>query len=132
PQLATLSAKREVIFEVGYHEGAGHKLVSEPAADSFETDWRQEVRAATPDALAREYDLVRVIHWSREGLNDGEPEIEVSDDPRVTLAALQSARTETRSQGMGTRAVRRAAVLAWDSLVGIYGDEDTLVARINA
>jgi 2-phospho-L-lactate guanylyltransferase (CobY/MobA/RfbA family) len=131
PQLATLSAKREVIFDVGYHEGAGHKLVSEEAAKRIEASWRAEVCVAAADALAREYDLVRVIYWSRQGLEDGEPITEMPDDPTVTLAALQSARTETRSQGMGTRAVRRTAVFAW-SLIDIYEDENTLIARIEA
>jgi len=133
PQLLTLSTKREVIFDVGYHEEAGHKLVSEEAASRLEAGWRGEVRDATPEALAREHDLVRVIYWSRQGLEDGEEVVEgIPDDPAVTLAALKSAKTETRAQAAGTRAVRRTAVLAWDSLVEVYGGEETLIARIEA
>jgi hypothetical protein len=132
PQLATLSAKREVIFDVGYREGTGHRLVSEAAAERFEADWRQEVRSAAPNALAGEDDLVRVIYWSRQGVQTDELTVEVPDDPIVTLAAVESAMTDTRSQGMGTRAVRRTAVLAWDTLVDVYRDERTLIARIEA
>jgi hypothetical protein len=33
---------------------------------------------------------------------------------------------------MGQRAVERVPVFAWDSLVDLYGDEQTLIARIEA
>ena len=49
----------------------------------------------------------------------------------MTLALLQSARTEVRSQSMGSRAVRRSAALAWDVLVELYGDDATLRERID-
>jgi len=132
PQLTTLSAKREVIFQIGYHEGAGHKLVSEEAAAQIEGEWRQEVRDSTPADLAREHDLVRVIYWANKGRGEGEDAILIPDDPHVTLAALKSARTETRSGQMGQRAVTKTSVFAWDSLVDVFGGESILVTRIQA
>jgi hypothetical protein len=149
PQVQTLSAKWEVITDVGHREGAGHKLVSEDVAKSLESEWREEVRAAPAEALAREPDLLRVMFFAREkvppeeerpasdkdGLEEAaaaEPPIELPDDPAVTLAALKAAKTETRSQTMGTRAVHSADRLVWDPLVKIYGDEDTLKERVEA
>jgi hypothetical protein len=48
----------------------------------------------------------------------------------MTLALLKSARSEALSQSIGSSAVRRSARLAWDSLIKLYGDEDTLQERI--
>jgi hypothetical protein len=130
PQLATLSARREVIFQVGHHEGAGHELLSQEAADRLEARWRAEVRVAGPQELAEEWDLVRVIYWARQDSEEGEDTISIPEDPPVTLAALKSAKTETRSQSTGSRAVQRTAVFAWDSLIELYGGEEELIARI--
>jgi hypothetical protein len=130
PQLSTLSSKREIVSQVGYQEGTGQKLVSEAAAKRLEANWRADVRMAAPTTLAREYDLLRVLYWASQNLEADESAPQVPDDPEVTLTVLQSAKTETRSQGMGTRAVCRTPVFAWDSLVNLYGDEPTLIERI--
>ena len=130
PQLTTLSAKAQLITMVGYREGAGHRLVSESAASQFEQDWRGEVRSATVDALAKEGDLLRILLLAKQDVDPAEPPVDIADSPRVTLALLQSARTEVRSQAMGSRAVRRSPRLAWDALIELYGNEDTLRERI--
>ena len=129
-EVSTLSSKFELVTDVGYREGAGHKLVSEAAAQQLEAEWRAEVRAASPDALARESDLLRVLLFAQGNLPDGEPQVDVPPETEVTHAVLRSAKTETRGQSMGSRAVRRSARLAWDALVKVYGDEATLRARI--
>lgn len=132
PHLNTLSAKFELITDVGYRERAGHKLVSEADAKEFERQWRGEVRAAIPDQMTAEWDLARVLYFANTDRADDEPPIVVPDDPDVTLAVLRSARTETRSQTIGDRAVRRAARLPWDTLVAVYGSEEILNERIDA
>jgi hypothetical protein len=132
PHLDTLSAKFELITDVGYREGAGHKLVSEADAKEFERQWRDEVRAATRDQMTTEWDLARVLYFANADRAEDEPPIVVPDDPDVTLAVLRSARTEARSQSMGDRAVRRAARLPWDTLVAVYGSEEILDERIDA
>lgn len=50
----------------------------------------------------------------------------------MTLALLRAAKNEVRSQSMESRSVRRSPRLAWDTLVGLYGDEKTLKERIKA
>jgi hypothetical protein len=132
PQVVTLGSKLELITYVGYREGAGHKLVSEAAASKFEKDWRIEVRAASADVLAEESNLLRILLVAIKEAHPGEPSIKIADSPRMTLALLRSARSETRSQSMGDRAVRRSPRLAWDALVGLYGDEGTLNERIES
>lgn len=130
PQVTTLSSKLELITIVGYRKGAGHNLVSEVAANKFEKDWRVEVCVASADLLADESELLRILLLVRREADPSEPTLEIADSPRMTLALLRSARSEVRSQSMGSRAVRRSARLAWDALVELYGEENTLRERI--
>ena len=132
PELSTLSAKWELISDVGYREGSGHKLISEASAKSLEVAWRSEVRSAPVDALIQEPELLRILFAVRTGSDPAEPILEIADQPEMTLALLQSGRSDARSQTMGTRAVRTAPRLAWDVLVELYGDEGVLRSRIDA
>lgn len=131
PQLTTLSTKAQLITMVGYQEGAGHKLVSESAAREFEERWRAEVRSVTADSLAQESELLRILLLAKRGAGPAEPGLDIPDSPHVSLALLRSARTEVRRQAEGSRAVRRLPRLAWDVLIDLYGNEDTLRERIN-
>jgi KAP-like P-loop domain-containing protein len=132
PKIETLSAKWEVVTDLGYREGAGHKLVSEASAKALEAEWRAEVRAASSEALVKEDNLTRILIWARRDATAEEPELEVPDDPAVTLAVLRSARSETKSQTTGTRAVRRSPRLAWEPLAELFGEEAILLTRIEA
>jgi len=130
PHLTTLSAKEQLISIVGHREGAGHKLVSEAAAKRFEKDWREEVRAATVEALINEKQLLRILLLAKREASPGEPPLDIDDSPSMTLALLRSARSEVRSQSVGSRAVRRSPRLAWDALIELYGNEEALRGRI--
>jgi hypothetical protein len=132
PELESLSAKLEVINDVGYREGVGHKLVSESAAAQFEKAWRAEVRSARVEALAQESDLVRILLLTKNEADPSEGPLNIDDSPELTLAILRAALSEVRSQAVGNRAVRRSPRLAWDALIELYGDEATLKERIEA
>jgi hypothetical protein len=132
PELTTLSAKWELISDVGYREGAGHKLISETSANALEAAWRSEVRSAPVEVLIREPELLRILFVAHTESDPTEPTIEIADQPEMTLALLLSARSDARSQTMGTRAVRAAPRLAWDVLVELYVDEGKLRTRIDA
>jgi hypothetical protein len=131
PELSTLSSKLELITDVGYREGSGHKLVSEAAAQQFEESWRVEVRANRwTDRLEDEWDLLRVLSVAKRDAAPQEPALEVPGAPEVTLALLRAARTEVRSQAVDSRAVRRAPRLHWDVLVELFGGNDDLRGRV--
>lgn len=132
PQLRSLTARWQVLVDVGYEEGAGHKLISEPAAQQLEREWREELRAAAPDELAHEQELLRMFWFARRDTGQDEARAEVPADPAVTLAMLRSAKTETRSQTLDSRNVRRSPRLAWDTLVSVYGSDDVLADRLDA
>ena len=131
-QVASLSSKLELISTIGYHENVGHKLVSEADAERFEREWRASVRTASSAALAQEADLLRTFWVVKEQADPNEPPLIIPDSPEVTLALLKSARSEARSQSMGSRAIRHKPRLAWDALVDLYGNEDTVRERIDA
>lgn len=132
PMLSTLSAKWELISIVGYREGAGHKLISQASANALETAWRSEIRSAPVEGLIQEPELLRILLAVRTESDPTEQVFEIAAQPEMTLALLISARSDARSQTMGTRAVRTAPRLAWDVLVELYGDEGILGTRIDA
>jgi len=131
PELTSLSAKLELITDVGYREGAGHKLVSEAAATEFEKSWRSEVRAASSSDLEHESNLLRVLLVAKRDAAADEPPLEIPTVPEFTLAILRAARSEVRSQSIGSRAIRRSPRLAWDALIELFGSEDELRKRID-
>ena len=132
PQVPSLSSKLELITDVGYREGAGHKLVSEDSAKTLEKEWRAVVRAANADSLSSEKELLRTLILTKRDADPNEPALAIPESPSVTHALLRSARSEVRSQSMGSRAVRRSPRLAWDALLELYGDETILRQRIEA
>jgi hypothetical protein len=131
PDVRWLSSKLELIDDVGYREGAGHKLVSQPVAEELERQWRVDVRNASETQVSTDPEAFRVLYRARE-LAGQEPDFSVPDSPAVTLAVLQSAKTETRSQTAGSRAVRRSPRLPWNRLMQLFDGEEDFIARYDA
>jgi hypothetical protein len=134
PELNSLSSRFHVLNIVGYREGVGHELVSEEAAVSFEKQWRAEVLSTLCGDLepAKEHDLLRVLLFTKREADASEGTLCIPDTQEVTLALLQAARTDVKSQTFGSRAVRRSPRLAWDVLVEVLGDEESLRQRIES
>jgi hypothetical protein len=130
PKLTSLTAKFEFITDLGYREGAGHKLVSRELATQFEKDWRDEVRRTSVEVLEIERELLRIL-WFAKQTEEGEETFEVPDSPSLTFAILRSAQGETTSQTGGRRHIRRRPTLQWDTLVTIFGTEEELQRRID-
>ncbi len=132
PQIRHLSIKYEVIEDVGYREGAGHKLVSEEAATRLEASWRDEVRAADIELILADPEPLGVfLDALRGAASANEPAIPVPTDPRLTIRVLTNARGEILSQSTGSRSVRRSPQLSWDALVAVYGGEEVLRLRLD-
>lgn len=131
PLLETAFAKLTLIQMVGHQEGIGHKLVPEVIAKDFERTWRSEFRGLSVDALASEVELLRSFLVANREVESDEPAAVVPADVRITRALLLSARSESRSQVMGSRAVTKSARLAWEVLVDIYGTEGVLRQRLD-
>lgn len=132
PQIAMLSSKLEVITDVGYRDGAGHKLVSEELATELERAWRDEVRLAAVEELVNDPDLLKVMLVAKRGVMEGEQPFEIADSPELTLAILSAGLTEVKSQLVGNRAVVRCFRLQWEALVEIFGSEEILKSRFES
>lgn len=132
PQVPSLSSKLELITVIGHRKGAGHKLVTEAAAKALEKEWRTAVRAANAESLAREKELLTVLRLTKKDAGPDEPALAIPISPEVTHALLKTARNEALSQSVGSRTVHREPRLAWEALVGLYGDENTLLQCIEA
>lgn len=130
PQLETAFSKLTLTQMVGHREGVGHQLVPEDVAKRFERSWRDYVRGLPVEALAGEYELLRSLLVLKRESDPDEPSMTIPADVRVTRALLVSARSESRSQAMGSRAVTKSPRLAWKVLIDLYGDEETLRRRI--
>jgi predicted KAP-like P-loop ATPase len=130
PAIHALTPKLELIRLVGYLEGAGHKLVSEEDARILEQGLREEIEAASPEQLATEQELLRLLYTPKQW----KPGSVIHVDPAHTglaAAVLLGSRSVVRSQAMGNRAVRRTTRLHWDVLVEIFDGEENLKMAID-
>lgn len=82
--------------------------------------------------LVAEQRPLALLLTAREFRSDEDPEPQVDHSPELTQALLEDAKSETLSQPFGSRAVKRAPRLAWNSLVSVYGSEANLLERIAA
>ncbi len=129
PLLHSLSAKLSLITYVGHREGAGHKLIDESESRSLEAEWREDVRNASASELIREWDLLRILFLARHEASPDEPNLQIPDDPWLSLAIFRAALGEVRAQTLGNRTVRRSHRLAWDALVEVFGNQEVLEGR---
>ena len=129
PQIVTLSDQLQLIRLVGHEEGAGHKLVTEEAANAYWRSLSERINGAASTALATERDLLLLFNIVKE-ISSNIPTVELT--PPVIRALLTSSRSDMRSQAMGSRNVTRHARLAWESLVGVVGGEDQLRSAVDA
>lgn len=130
PEVKSLSSKRELIDEIGHVEGLGHKLVTAEAAIKFEREWVEEVKSTKVEDLIKEKRLLRIFRFVKKVAEETGDDFKVIDAPELTLALLENARSQTVSQVVGNRSVKREPRLSWDSLINIYGDEEILKDRI--
>lgn len=131
PALPSLSSRLGLVSIVGHEEHVGHKLIDAKAAATMARELRDAVRGAEPRELAQEWDLGRLLLWTKRTADPSEPPMPNLDDRALLGALLRASLTEVRSQGMGSRAVHREPRLMWDGLIGIIGDEAGLAAAVD-
>ncbi len=88
------------------------------------------MRAATIKEITEEQGLLFLLLTYQEEMEEDESPLQIFDDPLLTRALIHSARSDVQSQSMGSRAVRTKTRLAWDALIKLYGDETTIMSRI--
>ena len=131
PELTSLSSKVELVLLVGHREKSGRKLVTQIAADGFETMLRNEIRAASPDDLAEERDPFRVLVFAKHYGGPKEELFELDGSPKLTFALLRSVHWEATAASSGSLTVTLSPALDPKTLVDLYGGKDVLETRIN-
>lgn len=129
PSVPRLGAREELISLAGNPD---RKLMSKEAAAGMGRTWRDQVRSATAEELAKEREPMEILLYVKKGAGPDEPALVVPESPDLTLAILRSSMSEATSQQMGNRAVERIPMLAWDILELLFGGEDALKARVAA
>ena len=125
----TLSARLRLIQMVGYREHVGQKLISSSYASQIERNWCQAVQKCSVNELIREPKLLLIICSVNEMKVEHEPNISIDTSQEMTLALLRSAQVESlHSKG---NLINREQHLLWDPLISVYGEENTLINRIN-
>lgn len=123
--VASMSSKFLLVRMVGHREGTGHRTLNEEDAAVLEMRVVRQIADAGPTQLLEEWDLLTLlttpVYW-------GLVQSPVVTDFSIATAALhrrifEKARTNSRSNVVGNRAVRIQAELYWDALIKVYGDD---------
>ncbi|MCS5735101.1 KAP family P-loop NTPase fold protein [Herbiconiux daphne] len=120
----TYSSQLDLIHSVGYKEGAGLKLVSEPFALQLEAEFSDRLVKQAPSDPPREWDAWRIYNVVLEAT--GKPPLKPSSDPSIIRAVLRSAKSTSRSQSMDSRQVKTQDHLGWDLLIALFGTESAV------
>lgn len=129
PQITRPSDQLQLIELVGHIQNAGHKLISAEDAQTFEREWASQVVTLEQGRLESDQHVVQIF-MAAKSFGETLPKLKLT--PKLVRAMLMDARSETRGQTIGSRAVRRTYRLWWDGLVTVAGSEDELRAGIDA
>jgi predicted KAP-like P-loop ATPase len=125
----TYSSQLDFIHSVGYLEGAGHKLVSEPFAEQLQTEFVERLQKVPPADPSREWDAWRIYNAIKDA--SGKAPLTAKADPVLLSAVLRSLKSTSRSQPMGSRQVTTEDNLAWDLFVGLLGTESAVKKAVS-
>jgi Cdc6-like AAA superfamily ATPase len=129
-QLQTAGAKYELLRTVERKEDPDNQLIPKDDLLTFMTRVRNEIRSTTPDDLAKDADLLRLLWWAGEAEAEGPREWVVDPDSLTNesfaVEILKSAISTTRTQMITSRFVHHTDVLAWEPLSIVLGGEDNI------
>jgi hypothetical protein len=124
-RLRTLSARLMIVKIVGHRENVGHRLVSKEDATHLEKQLLTAMEQASPQSLAQERDLVRLMFVAR----DVDPEkgealiVRLGEKDAIFLSALRNIHRKSHSIASGEVISRERRELAWDTLVSLFGED---------
>lgn len=131
PELASYSSQFELLQTVGHMENAGHKLISKELADELEAELLDQVSRNHSAVPAEEWDLLRVFWWAAEHLGEAYVPLDFAN-PDEIRSLIESGRSVSTSQFLGSANVRTEERLSWDGLLRVFGSEASLSAAIDA
>jgi predicted KAP-like P-loop ATPase len=123
-RLRTYSSQLSVVRLAGQTE-EGRELVAADFATRLESGVVDRIRSQPPLHVSEEWDLLRVYLWVAQVSETNAP-ITIDDDASFLVTLFESARSQNVAQSLDSRAARITDVLAWDSLVQIFGEEGAI------
>ena len=120
PELKSLYSKTELLNLVGHQKGG--RLISEEAKAEFSKELFSHRQSISSDDLAQEEGLAGTLKFIK---NSGHP-VAIPNSPKITFALLRSSLITSSNRD------QPIPVLDWDVLVGLYGTEDILKARVDS
>ena len=135
PEIQTLSARMWLVFHAGHRENVGSKLISEAVQSALEDELRQSIRSTAIAELARERDLLRLLHFLKEAgaaADQALVDAVVADDG--ALAGLLASGLSEESSESSDGTVTRTSVLPWKPLEDLVaaGVLEKRVASLNS
>jgi hypothetical protein len=128
PETRSLSARLILLRVAGHREGIGAGLIAADEEKELEERLRGELIALPAAAFPIETRPVRLADFMTETAEGKAALQALAEDNGVMLSLFEGSVGQTRARAIGAAAVEVTKVLAWDDLVGYFG-EDMLVRR---
>ncbi|GIJ24983.1 hypothetical protein Vqi01_01450 [Micromonospora qiuiae] len=132
PEITTLSSRFQLISIVGHVENAGHKLVAPEIASEMEGEFAAAARGDLPADISDEWDLLTTLYWAYQKWGAQPSTVDLKLGGHVHAQILRTAQTEARSTTGSSHAIWREKRLPWNTLIKLYGDEETLRQAIES
>ncbi|MGH1550791.1 hypothetical protein ACRAWB_17055 [Leifsonia poae] len=123
--ITTYSSRHALVQLVGYRDGAGQKLVSQPFAQRLEERLIGDMLSTHSSNPANEWALLRCYWLAAESLGESFTPVGF-EQPDEIRSLFHSARSVARAQSMDSRVVRQEERLFWDGLVRVLGSEQAI------
>jgi hypothetical protein len=124
--LESPAARLNFVQMVGHRQNSGHKLVDESVASDLEKQVIAQIRNMSAEDLLQQSDPFELLWAALIWSASTEPIVPPAAPVELHESIFMAAQTETRSQTLGSRAVRHSPRLFWKGLLDIYGGEGDL------
>ncbi len=125
PRIDSLSARLELVSIVGHRPNTGEQLVSEEDAEWLEDYLITALENASPDSLAKEYEITRLLFRARQHNEEkGERLVaRLAEDDGIFLAALFRQYNRSTTGVEEGHMHERQPTLGWQNLSTLFGEE---------
>ncbi|MFC5290933.1 P-loop NTPase fold protein [Actinokineospora guangxiensis] len=119
-------SSKAILLYLAERESDGSGFLDGGQLSALHDRLNAEMLAADVSQLLGEPELIRLL----VRVDGYAVQRELLDDAQFARAVLLGAVTESRSQSLGSRAIRKSKSLFWDSMIKIFGTEVSLLAAV--
>lgn len=125
----SLSSKMALIEQASYESKVQNKFISEVAVKEFMELLCEQVRSASSDGLAEEYETAHLVHFVKSECRPSDNPYEIENSPKLTYSLLRSAQNQPSGMEYPYNGLPEPRI-SWKFLSGLYGDEKMLITCI--